>query len=303
MVVMEMRFTIVFLPMTPHDRIRDHLLFLYRATEGDRVAKDLASRLENFRRRNPHLSREERPPAERLTERDTFLITYGDQFQQAGRPPLEVLSEFAEKHLRDAIGGVHLLPHFPYSSDDGFSVIDYRQVDPKLGSWSDVERLGHKFRLMLDAVINHVSRQSAWFQGFVRGELPYTDYFIAVDPAENLSKVVRPRALPLLTTVETSNGTKHVWTTFSDDQIDLNYRNPDVLLEIIDVILLYVAHGTQFLRLDAIAYLWKEIGTACIHLPQTHRVIQLFRAVLDEVAPGVMLITETNVSHKDNLSY
>jgi sucrose phosphorylase len=115
--------------------------------------------------------------------------------------------------------------------------------------------------------------------------------------------VVRPRALPLLTTFETPSGEKKVWTTFSADQIDLNFENPEVLLEILDILLLYIERGATFIRLDAIAYLWKEIGTTCIHLPQTHRIIQFLRVVLNEVAPHVQLITETNVSHVDNISY
>jgi sucrose phosphorylase len=115
--------------------------------------------------------------------------------------------------------------------------------------------------------------------------------------------VVRPRTLPLLTRFTTPSGAKAVWTTFSDDQIDLNYHNPDVLLEMIDTLLFYVAHGAQFIRLDAIAYVWKEAGSPCIHLPQTHRLVQLLRAVLDAVAPHVALITETNVAHTENLSY
>ena len=108
-------------------------------------------------------------------------------------------------------------------------------------------------------------------------------------------QVVRPRALPLLTPFPTAAGEKKVWTTFSADQVDVNVRDPDVLLELIDVLLMYVGLGARFIRLDAIAYLWKEIGTSCIHLPQTHHVIQLMRAVLDVVAPDIMLITETNV--------
>ena len=162
---------------------------------------------------------------------------------------------------------------------------------------------GSDFRLMFDAVINHASRQSAWFQGFLRDEPRYRDYFIVVEGDPDLSPVVRPRALPLLTEVQTATGPKRVWTTFSDDQIDLNYTNPDVLLEVLDILLFYVAQGAEFIRLDAIAYLWKEIGTSCLHLPQTHRVVQLIRAVLDEVAPHVRLITETNVPHRDNISY
>lgn len=273
-------------------------------------------------------------PAARLTERDAILITYGDQFREPGRPPLQALHAFLNEHLRDAIGGVHILPCFPYSSDDGFSVMDYRQVDPALGDWDDIAAIGRDYRLMFDFVANHVSRQSAWFQGFLRGEAPYRDYFIVVDPATDLSRVVRPRALPLLTPVTVAAGlqpaaeaapavesaaaeapvtvgagykpaptTRHVWTTFSDDQIDLNYANPQVLLEMTDVLLGYVARGAEIIRLDAIAYLWKEIGTPCIHLPQTHAVVKLWRAVLDAVAPHVLLITETNVPHADNISY
>ncbi|HUI07412.1 MAG TPA: alpha-amylase family glycosyl hydrolase [Verrucomicrobiae bacterium] len=289
--------------MSPEDRIRNHLNFLYGPATGERTFAALSQRLAEFRRRHPR-SRVESPTAPTwFTERDVLLITYGDQIAEPGRPPLQTLAEFLETHAPDALGGVHLLPYFPYSSDDGFSVIDYRQVNPRLGDWTDVERLGKHFRLMFDAVINHVSRESAWFQAFLRGQEPYTDYFITCDPRADLSAVVRPRTLPLLTAVETAHGLKHVWTTFSDDQIDLNYQNPRVLLEIVDVLLLYVERGATVIRLDAIAYLWKEIGTRCIHLPQTHRMVKLFRAVFDAVAPRVQLITETNVPHEDNIRY
>ncbi len=243
------------------------------------------------------------PVTGHLTERDAILITYGDQFHEADRPPLQTLAAFLDDHLQDAISGVHILPCFPYSSDDGFSVIDYRQVDPLLGDWDDIAAIGRRYRLMFDFVANHVSRHSAWFQAFLRNETPYRDYFIVADPTADLSQVVRPRALPLLTPVATQGGVRHVWTTFSDDQIDLNYANPQVLLEMTDVLLGYIAHGAEIIRLDAIAYLWKEVGTPCIHLPQTHAVVKLWRAVLDAVAPHVLLITETNVPHAENISY
>jgi sucrose phosphorylase len=223
--------------------------------------------------------------------------------QSPGSAPLATLADFLASRLGDAVSAVHVLPFFPSSSDDGFAVIDYRQVDPALGTWEDVERLAGHFKLMVDAVINHVSAQSTWFQKYRGGSEKHQDYFIEVDPATDLSAVARPRALPLLTPVQTARGERHVWTTFSTDQIDLNYANPDVLLEIIDLLLFYVAHGAAFVRLDAIAYLWKEVGTACIHLPQTHEIVQLFRSVLDEVAPHVKLITETNVPHADNVAY
>jgi sucrose phosphorylase len=287
----------------PEDHIHDHLIFLYGKHKASHLWSQLEVRLADFMRRYPQLREKALPPSERLSERDAILITYADQIDEPGRPPLQTLADFMDTHLRGVVSGAHLLPFYPYSSDDGFSVIDYRQVNPRLGTWSDVRRLGQHFQLMFDAVINHISRQSDWFQAFLRSQDPHSHYFIVVAPETDLSMVVRPRALPLLAPVETVLGTKYVWTTFSDDQIDLNYANPQVLLEIVGLLLFYVAQGAQIIRLDAIAYLWKEIGTPCIHLPQAHRVVKLFRAVLDAVAPGVLLITETNVPHEENISY
>jgi glycosidase len=238
-----------------------------------------------------------------LNERDSILIAYGDQVREKGKPHLQTLAKFCKSHLRGVVNGVHILPFYPWSSDDGFSVKDYREVDPALGGWHDIELLGGIFRLMLDGVINHMSVQGEWFQKFLRNEKPYNSYFITVEGNPDLSEVIRPRALPLLAEFETPSGRRKVWTTFSADQADLNFKNPDVLLEIFDILLMYVQHGAQFIRLDAIAYLWKEIGTTCIHLPQTHAFIQLLRAALDDVAPHVRLITETNAPHKDNISY
>jgi sucrose phosphorylase len=238
-----------------------------------------------------------------LTERDAILITYGDQVQRSGDAPLRTLAEFCRGHLKDVVSGIHILPFYPWTSDDGFSITDYRRVDPPLGGWEDVSALQGDFRLMFDAVINHISAQSDWFKKFLQDDPRYKNYFIVVDGEPDLSQVVRPRTLPLLTSFQTPSGEKKVWTTFSADQVDLNFQNPDVLLEIADILLMYAERGADFIRLDAIAYLWKEIGTPCIHLPQTHRVIQLLRAVLDGAAPHVHLITETNVPHADNISY
>ncbi len=243
------------------------------------------------------------PSRTSLDQRDAFLITYADQVQDAGEPPLKTLHSFCQEHLTDLITIVHLLPFYPWSSDDGFSVIDYRQVDPRYGEWKHIQEMAQHFRLMFDAVINHISSQSAWFQSFLHGESPYREYFITVNEDVDLSAVFRPRTTPLLTAFHTSEGEQRLWTTFSADQLDLNYRNPRLLLEIIDLLLFYAQRGASFLRLDAIAFLWKEIGTNCLHLPQTHAIIQLFRAVLEAVAPHVRIITETNVPHQENLSY
>ena len=239
-----------------------------------------------------------------FNEQDVILITYSDLLSQPHQPPLQSLRNFHQDYLSDTINTIHLLPFFPYSSDDGFSVIDYKAVDPALGDWQDIAQFTSQgVKLMFDAVINHISAQSDWFQNYLEGDPHFRNYFIEVDPEVDLSLVTRPRALPLLTAVHTNRGTRHVWTTFSADQIDLNYQNPETLLDVLDVLLFYVKQGADLIRLDAIAYIWKEIGTSCIHLPQTHAIVQLIRAVLDKVAPGVLLITETNVPHEENISY
>jgi glucosylglycerate phosphorylase len=245
------------------------------------------------------------PPARAFAfdSSDALLITYGDMVQEAGQSPLVSLGEFLDQYVRDSLSGIHLLPFYPYSSDDGYSVIDYKSVDSKLGDWDDIAQLAYHYRLMFDAVINHISAESEWFQGFVAGDPRYRDYFITVEPGTDLSGVFRPRALPLLTPVDTFEGQKLVWTTFSDDQIDLNFKDPQVLLDIIDVILFYIERGAEYIRLDAVGYLWKEIGTSSLHLPEAHQIIRLFRAILDQTAPHVMLVTETNVPHQDNVAY
>jgi len=279
-----------------NERIRGRLSRLY-GEAGDELAKqiaDLATRYETRIARRPTA----------WNERDAILITYGDQVATDNEMPLATQHRFlCDRGLTEQLSAVHILPCFPYSSDDGFSVIDYRQVDPALGDWDDVSRLGQDFDLMLDLVINHVSQQSDWFQKYLSGEEPFTRYFIEVDPAIDLTQVTRPRSLPLLTPQQTSRGERHVWTTFSDDQIDLNFAEPAVLLEMLDVLLLYVAQGARIIRLDAIAYLWKEIGTTCIHLDETHEVVKLMRDLLDAVAPGTLIMTETNVPHEENVSY
>ncbi len=286
----------------PLARIRGHLAALYGDEAGADAFAHLRATLDAFRRAHPALAVAP-PPAERLSQDDVILITYGDQVSEPGRAPLQTLLDTLDTTFRRVTGGVHILPCYPSTSDDGFSVVDYTMIDPALGTWEDVEAIARRYRLMLDAVVNHISASSAWFQAFLRGEPGAEARFITVDPATDLSLVTRPRTHPLLTRFETAAGPRWVWTTFSTGQIDLNFANPEVLLAIVDVLLLYAAHGASLIRLDAIGYLWKEIGTRCIHLPQTHRVVQLVRAVFDAVAPGVLLITETNVPHADNISY
>lgn len=282
-------------------RVEPLLTYLYPHEDSEALLHRLFSLIEE------HLS-ESQTFGENLnkwSENNILLITYGDSIRSSDpeTPPLKTLEKFLEEQLQDTITGVHILPFFPYSSDDGFSVIDYLKVNPELGTWQDIHQIAQKFNLMIDVVINHVSSQSIWFQQFQQGVKPGCDYFIEVDPSADLSEVVRPRSSPLLAKVATANGEKSVWATFSHDQIDLNFANPDVLLEIIKILLFYVQAGAKYIRLDAIGYLWKKIGTSCIHLPETHTVVKVLREILQMVDDSVALITETNVPNRENLSY
>lgn len=237
-------------------------------------------------------------------EQDVVLITYADQFREADKPTLSTFSRFYQQHLQSTFPLVHLLPFCPWSSDDGFSVIDYHQVDPLCGDWQDIARLHQETRLMFDFVCNHMSAHSAWFSHFLAQDPGWDDFFISMPPATDLRAVTRPRTSPLLTPFKMADGeTRFIWTTFSADQIDLNFANPEVLLRMVNVLLDYLKRGADYVRLDAVGYMWKTPGTRCIHLEKTHQLVKLFRAIADQVAPGTVIITETNVPHQDNISY
>jgi sucrose phosphorylase len=182
-------------------------------------------------------------------------------------------------------------------------VVDYREVSPDYGTWDDVSKLGEEFELMFDLVLNHCSSKSPWFKEYVSGVEPGLNYIMEGNPKTDLSMVVRPRSTPLLTPYQTRKGERHIWTTFSADQVDLDWTSPDLLFEFLDIILYYVSIGCKILRLDAVAFLWKKIGTDCLHLPETHEIIKLIRNFLEVVAPDVVILTETNVPHEENISY
>lgn len=237
-------------------------------------------------------------------ESDVVLITYADQFHHAEQKPLAVFNQFYQKWFKSVFSHVHLLPFCPWSSDDGFSVMDYHRVAPESGDWNDIAELKTQTKLMFDFVCNHMSAKSEWFNNYLKQKPGFENFFIEMDPETDLSAVTRPRALPLLTPFTLSDGSvRHLWTTFSEDQIDLNYACPEVLLTMVDVLLHYLLQGADYIRLDAVGFMWKTPGTSCIHLEKTHLLIKLFRAIADAVAPGTVIITETNVPHKDNISY
>lgn len=253
-----------------------------------------------------HTTRRKRgrlPGNRRWSEQDALLITYGNSIIDGAHKPLDLLHDFLLNNLKGVLNSVHILPFFPYTSDDGFAVLDFRAVNSQLGEWSDINRLANEFTLMSDLVLNHVSSQSNWFNEYRQGHAPYDNFFFEASPEDDLSDVVRPRTTPLLQEVETTNGVRHVWCTFSHDQIDLNFKNPEVLLEFLRIIRLHVDNGVQIIRLDAVAFLWKEVGTASIHLPQTHAIIQLMRLLSDYASEKIILLTETNVPKAENLSY
>jgi len=299
------------IPGAAHDKMLSRLIFLYGEKQARQWMPELERLLQvHYAHKPQELIEQERAcnPAERFTERDFVLITYGDIIQGDHGKNLRTLHRFVESFNRGAINTIHLLPFFPYSSDRGFAVVDFSSVDPNLGTWECVRDMGADYDLMFDVVMNHCSSRSAMFREYLRGNPQYRDYFIAFDSPDDLtedqrSKIFRPRTSDVLTRFDAIDGPKYVWTTFSHDQIDFNFRNPAVLLDVLDGVMMYVRRGADIIRLDAVTYLWCEPGTECVHLPETHAIVKLLRDMLDLVAPGVALITETNVPHQENISY
>ena len=281
----------------PEHTINKRLHRLYSTEIAERAVNDLIDLIFKYKQRIDS-------QVYHLSEKDVILITYGDQVHRDHEPSLQTLCEFMDQHLQGVINSIHILPFYPSSSDSGFSVVNYSAVDPSMGSWREIDSISSKYRLMVDGVINHASQFSDWFKAYLDGDKYFKDFFIDLDPSTDLSKVVRPRATPLLSEFIDNEGKIHnIWTTFSKDQVDLNYKNHRVLRNVLDALFYYIEKGATLIRLDAIAFIWKEIGTECVHLPQTHELIQLMREVLHEVAPEVIIITETNVPHHENVSY
>ena len=280
-------------------RIRKRLVTLYGLEEGD----ILLDRFFHMIGRYGVGANRSTATSKAVSEKDAVLITYADMVQKEGAHPLSTLREFCTARLKGAFSAIHILPFYPWTSDDGFSVVDYREVDKRYGNWDDISRFSKEFELMFDLVLNHCSSKSPWFREYISGVEPGSNYILEGDEKADLSAVVRPRATPLLTPYQTRGGERHVWTTFSADQVDLDWTSSDLLFEFLDIIMFYASLGCRILRLDAVAFLWKELGTNCLHLPKTHQVIKLIRNFIEVVAPEVLILTETNVPHPENISY
>ena len=297
------------------DDFREKILTKLSRLYGEDTAKEYMPELERICRVYYAYKTEEMlertktlDPKNLFTEEDVILITYGDLIREEGASPLTTLSKFCGLYLKQTINTLHILPFFPYSSDRGFAIEDFETVDPELGSWKDIEDLASRYKLMFDGVINHVSSKSRWFQRFLDGTPHYKDFFISYDSYDDLtseerSAIFRPRTTDILTKFHTIDGEKHIWSTFSKDQIDLNYKNPEVLVRVIEILLLYARKGAVIIRLDAVTFLWANPGTSCANLEETHMIVKVFRDILDLVAPHVSIITETNIPHEDNISY
>ena len=239
-----------------------------------------------------------------IDQSNAYLITYGDSFQHGNEKGLKVLREVVQTYLDDSITDVHLLPMFPFTSDDGFSVTDYLTINPALGDWDDIKKLAQKKRLMYDFVANHMSAKSEWFKKFLNNDIGFEQSFVEYQEEFDTTNVTRPRTSPLFHEYSTDKGEKKkVWTTFSDDQVDVNPKDPIMLARLSEVLLEYTFRGASSIRLDAIGFLWKDSGTTCMHLPKTHEIVKMWRTLLNHFSPNTQIITETNVPHKENISY
>lgn len=281
-------------------RLRDHLHVIYEGIECDQ--EDLAEALLDAMRLHA-VKITPQQYQNHWDQSDAIMITYGDTFLREQEKPLTTLLGFLDDYCLEVINGVHILPFFPYSSDDGFSVIDFSSVNEHLGDWPDIQAISERYRLMGDLVINHCSSRSKWFDNFIKQEGVGSDYFFTAPSDSDVSDVVRPRTNDLLQEVETVNGKKYVWCTFSPDQVDLDFRNPEVLLQFVKIVRLYLDMGVRIFRLDAVAFLWKEVGTNCLNLPQTHEVVRLLRTLVEHAESDAIIITETNIPNRENLAY
>lgn len=280
------------------ERLETHLNAIYVGENNKNLAQQLIAimRLDEFCYTPLHQHNH-------WTEHDIAVITYGNSIISDSEAPLKTLHHFMHQYLHEDINTVHILPFFPYCADDGFSVINYREVNTELGSWDDIGLISRDFRLMSDLVINHCSKDNEWFQQFIRDEAPGKNFFVTGSPDTDTSSVVRPRTTPLLRKTETNNGTQYVWCTFSHDQVDLDFQNPEVLCAMVGIIRFYLDHGIRVFRFDAVAFLWKQLGSTCINLPQTHEIVRLLRTLIEHAQKDAIIITETNIPNRENLSY
>ena len=262
----------------------------------DLLKNEIVQLIEDFNKKN-------RVNKINISEKTSLVISYGDNIYSSQSSSMKIFQKFFQKNLEKLFDTIHFLPFYPSSSDSGFAVKDHYQIDKKIGNWSDLKKISKSKKIMADVVINHASARGLWFKNFLKRKKPGKDYFLTVNSKFNTSKVVRPRDHKLLKKIKIFEKNDYLWRTFSPDQIDLNFKNPSVLLRFIKIIIYLINNGVTIFRLDAIAYLWKQNGTKCINLSQTHEIIKLLRVVTSLLNVQTLIITETNLPEKENLSY
>jgi len=233
----------------------------------------------------------------------SVLITYADSIQKTGEPTLCTLRKLLKIYFKDLSSVLHVLPFLKSTSDGGFAVSSHKHLDERFGDWNDIKLLSKGHILMADLVLNHVSSSHPWVQQFIKNQEPGLSNVFAPSRSLNWDSVIRPRSSSLFSNINTSKGPRQVWTTFGPDQIDLNWQNPKMIIEFLNLVVTYVNNGIKWFRLDAVGFIWKESGTTCLHLPKAHLLVKTLRIQLYSLLRDGVLITETNVPQKENLSY
>ena len=238
-----------------------------------------------------------------ISEKSLLLISYGDNLKNKNEVPLKTLKNFFEKNIKNCFEILHILPFYPSSSDGGFSVTDHKNVNKDLGTWHDIRSLSNHASIMADLILNHSSIKGKWFNSFIKEKEDYKNFFFTIDDNFDFSKVIRPRDHKLIQIYNYKKKNNKLWCTFSHDQIDLNFKDPFVLIEFIEIVLLLLSKGVTTFRLDAVAFIWKKNGTSCVNLPETHEIVKLLRLIVNFINPHALIVTETNLPRKENLSY
>ncbi len=287
------------------DRLKLHklLVTIYSSNtkeEINNISNQLLQILDNFSAKSSY---EEISNKERWDESYSVLITYADSVYKNGESTLITLRDLLSKHFGSLSKVVHILPFLKSTSDGGFAVSSYEHLEEKFGNWDDLKNISKKHILMADLVLNHVSSSHPWVQQFIKSQEPGISNVFSPEQNLDWTNVVRPRSSSLFSQVKTNYGSKQVWTTFGPDQIDLNWHNPKMTLYFLILITTYLSHGIKWFRLDAVGFIWKESGTTCLHLPKAHSIVKILRILLNKLLSDGLLITETNVPQKENLSY
>ena len=234
---------------------------------------------------------------------DVVLITYADTVVEADQPALVSLRTFINSQLSDVAGVIHVLPFLEASSDGGFAVASHDCLESRHGDWNDLADLAEGRKLMADLVLNHVSASHPWVRQFLRDQEPGRSCVLEASPDPCWDNVVRPRSSALFTKLQGPISMRQVWTTFGPDQVDVDWRHPEVLLGFTRLLARMVAHGVGWIRFDAVGFVWKEPNTSCIHQPQAHQLVEILRQLLTIACPDGVVVTETNVPEQENLSY